>query len=105
MQSRPKVTECGLFAENECSYLNATQDGIGIIEVKCPKSYENLTPEGSITSGKFKLWFLNKEKEVIANKRNNFFFSRFSTRCTLRDENIVYLSFVPERVKNTQKLM
>lgn len=73
------MTECGLFVDIDCPYLGATpdgliEDGMGIVEVKGPKSCENLTPEESITSGKFRFWTLDKEKKAIVNKRNAYFF-------------------------------
>lgn len=74
-----KITKCGLFVDRENPYLGATPDGLidsdGIVEVKCPSSAENLTPEEAIKSKKITFWMLNKSGEINGiNKKHNWYF-------------------------------
>lgn len=52
-----RVKKCGLFIDKDVPYLGATPDGLigtqGIIEVKCPASCKNLTPDEAILKRKF----------------------------------------------------
>ncbi|XP_076280094.1 uncharacterized protein LOC143208964 [Lasioglossum baleicum] len=47
-----KIEDCGLFIDASLRYLGASPDGLigddGIVEVKCPKTAENLTPEEAL---------------------------------------------------------
>jgi len=51
-----KIIKCGIFVDSENPYLGATPDGLigndGIVEVKCPSSAEQLTPEEGIIQKK-----------------------------------------------------
>ncbi|XP_076289824.1 uncharacterized protein LOC143213653 [Lasioglossum baleicum] len=48
------ITECGLFIDASIPYLGASPDGVidddGIVEIKCPYTAENVTPEEAIQS-------------------------------------------------------
>lgn len=54
------IQPCGLFIDKNNSYLAATPDGLidddGIVEIKCPYSARNLTPEQAITEKKIIFW-------------------------------------------------
>ncbi|KAG8184902.1 hypothetical protein JTE90_017757 [Oedothorax gibbosus] len=51
------IRPCGLFVDKSMPFLGATPDGLtgtyGIVEVKCPPSCENLTPEDAVSTKKF----------------------------------------------------
>ncbi|XP_076398186.1 uncharacterized protein LOC143266627 [Megachile rotundata] len=46
------IKECGIFIDRSHSFIGASPDGIidkeGIVEIKCPKTAENLLPEEAI---------------------------------------------------------
>lgn len=73
------IKKCGIFVDKEYPYLGATPDGIinsdGIVEVKCPASAENLTPDEGILQKKITFWTLKKSGEIgDINKKHNWYF-------------------------------
>ncbi|XP_054257576.1 uncharacterized protein LOC129005927 [Macrosteles quadrilineatus] len=74
------VSKCGLFVDKDIPYLGATPDGLVgddcIVEVKCPASCSELTPEEGILRRKFTFWDVSRNKtEVEAiNKKHNYFY-------------------------------
>ncbi|KAL4085314.1 hypothetical protein QTP88_027173 [Uroleucon formosanum] len=64
-----KISECGLFIDAKIPFLGATPDGLigndTLVEIKCPLSAANLTPEEGIRQRKITLWKINKNKEII----------------------------------------
>ncbi|XP_054005272.1 uncharacterized protein LOC128890641 [Hylaeus anthracinus] len=51
-----EIKKCGLFIDASIPYLGASPDSVigedGIVEIKCPKSAEDVTPEEAITTKK-----------------------------------------------------
>lgn len=75
------IQPCGLIVDKQLPFLAATPDGSigddGIVEVKCPASCCELTPEEAILSRKVTFWKFNrKTKEIIdtVNKKHVFYF-------------------------------
>ena len=74
------IQRCGLFIDEDLPFLGATPDGLigedGVLEVKCPASAKELTPEEAILKGKVRFWSVNKEKDEIigVNKNHDFYF-------------------------------
>lgn len=60
-----EILPCGLFISGSASFLAATPDGLigekGIIEIKCPFSAKNITPEEGIINRKISFWKKNGE--------------------------------------------
>lgn len=74
-----QVNPSGLFINPNVPYLGATPDGLidddGIVEIKCPSSCSNLTPEDAIKSKKIIfLKFDIKTNTIDINKRHKYFF-------------------------------
>lgn len=67
-----KIAECGLFIDSE--YCGATPDGVvgdkGIVEVKCPYSVRDLTPEEGIELKKITVWKKVAESQYELNKKH-----------------------------------
>ena len=63
-----KISECGLFIDTKNYFLGATPDGLigkdTLVEIKCPLSAANITPEEGIRLRKITLWKINKNKEI-----------------------------------------
>lgn len=70
------IEECGLFIDNEFSFLGATPDGkcnIGIVEVKCPSSAYNLDPEEAVKQKKIDFW-VYRSNAFIVNKKSKWYY-------------------------------
>lgn len=72
------IQECGLFIDDEFSFLGATPDGkceLGIVEVKCPSSAYNLKldPEEAIKQKKIDFWVYRSDAFTV-NKKSKWFY-------------------------------
>ncbi|KAJ8913309.1 hypothetical protein NQ315_010977 [Exocentrus adspersus] len=67
------ITPCGMFVHPVYHFLAATPDGLlgseGLVEIKCPSSASDLTPESAIHQRKITFW--NKEGQI--NKNHNYY--------------------------------
>jgi hypothetical protein len=73
------VKPCGLFIDAKHPFLAATPDGLiddnGIVEIKCPSSCSELTPEEAIISRRVTFWSTNKQtNNFMVNKKHAYFF-------------------------------
>lgn len=74
------VQPCGLFIDEDFDFLAATPDGLlndnGIIEIKCPASCSQMTPEDAIFSRKFTFWKTdNTKKQILGiNTKHKYFY-------------------------------
>lgn len=75
-----KVVPCGIFIDELDPFLAATPDGIilnedGLIELKCPYSCRNISPENAIQSQKLKFWRFDKSKNsFVVNKKHPYYY-------------------------------
>lgn len=75
-----KVKPCGLFIDEDLPFLAASPDGLleddGLLEIKCPSSCSNLTPEEGIESRKITFWSIDrKDKKITSiNKKHIYFY-------------------------------
>lgn len=73
-----KIAECGIFIDHEHQYLGATPDGLvgdrGILEIKCPYSARDLTPEEGINTKKISIWKKNKDGVYEINKIHKWYY-------------------------------
>jgi len=74
-----KVKPCGLFIDSEHFFLGATPDGLidddGIVEIKCPFSAAEVTPEEGILTKKITFWQLQKDGTIgDYKKKHNYHF-------------------------------
>lgn len=74
------VQPCGLFIDDEFNFLGATPDGLlndnGIVEIKCPASCSEMTPDDAIFSRKFTFWKIDNTKKQIlgVNTKHKYYF-------------------------------
>ncbi|GFQ76269.1 yqaJ domain-containing protein [Trichonephila clavata] len=71
-----KIRPCGLFIHPKLQYLAATPDRLvdyGIVEVKCPTSCQDITPDEAISLKKFLFWKIYKFVQIQINKNRNYF--------------------------------
>lgn len=62
------IRDCGLFIDDEYFFLGGTPDGLvgdnGLVEIKCPYSAMNMTPEEGILNKKIDFWNINKDGSI-----------------------------------------
>lgn len=73
------IRPCGLFVDPKYPYLGATPDGVigsdGIVEVKCPSSAKDLSPDDAIQARKVTFWNLTRQKSVgVVNKKHYYYY-------------------------------
>ncbi|XP_055947100.1 uncharacterized protein LOC129980744, partial [Argiope bruennichi] len=70
-----KIQCCSLFVNTDFAYIATSPDGLigddGIVEVKCPASCKNISPDEAI---KFPFWKLNKDGKTTVNKNHKYYF-------------------------------
>ena len=74
-----KVQSCGLFINTELPYLGATPDGLidedGLVEIKCPSSCAEMTPEDCIKAKKFSFFIFKPDtKSIEINKKHKYYY-------------------------------
>jgi len=73
-----KIYESGLFIDKENYFLGATPDGLigsdTLVELKCPFSAANLTPEDGIRQRKITFWKINKSKDIFEINTNHKYY-------------------------------
>lgn len=73
------VRPSGLIIDEELPFLAASPDGLidntGIVEIKCPSSCSDITPDEAISSRKVTFWSKNKQSnKLILNKKHIYFY-------------------------------
>jgi len=91
LKSKNFVRECGLFISSENPLLAASPDGLifdgesyGVLELKCPYSIRNISPQ----EGFKKLSFTDKDLDV-----HTIISTKYNYKCMLRDINGVTLLY------------
>ncbi|GFR11119.1 yqaJ domain-containing protein [Trichonephila clavata] len=72
-----KIRPCGLFIHPKLQYLAATPDGLvddGIVEVKCPASCQDITPNQAISLKKFLFWKIDRFGQIHVNTNHDYFY-------------------------------
>lgn len=71
-----KIEPAGLFIHIKLNYLAASPDGLigkdAIIEIKCPQSIKEYSPEEAVNNKKLKYMIYNNEKLIL--KKNNCYY-------------------------------
>lgn len=104
-----KVKPCGLFIDSEHFFLGATPDGLidddGIVEIKCPFSAAEVTPEEGILTKKITFWQLQKDGTIGDYKKKNIIIIfKFKGNYMLQKENIAYFAYGPKKDSKLKKL-
>ncbi|KAJ8726738.1 hypothetical protein PYW08_015135 [Mythimna loreyi] len=73
-----KIMQCGLFIDEEISFLGASPDGkceLGIVEIKCPSSAYGMDPEEAIKQKKIDFWkYAPNSSQLLVNTKNKWYF-------------------------------
>ncbi|GBL82214.1 hypothetical protein AVEN_18860-1 [Araneus ventricosus] len=91
-----KIKSSGLFLDENLPFLAVTPDVLidddGTLDIKCPSSCSDLSPEESILKRKITSWII--DKKIIKLKvltLNTYITSKFRVNYTFPKENIAYL--------------
>ncbi|XP_076665658.1 uncharacterized protein LOC143367585 [Andrena cerasifolii] len=72
------IAECGFFIDTCIAFLGASPDGIigqeGILEIKCPKSAENFTPEEAIEQVPAVRRMFTRNAGISISKTHHYFY-------------------------------
>ena len=72
------IAECGIFIDSCIPFLGASPDGIigeeGIVEIKCPKSAENFSPEEAIENVPAVRRMFARKTGISMNKAHHYFY-------------------------------
>lgn len=73
------IRNCGIFIDEEYFFLGGTPDGLigddGLVEIRCPYSAMNMTPEEGILNKKIDFWTINKDGTIgNIKKRHKYHF-------------------------------
>ncbi|GBO41368.1 hypothetical protein AVEN_132411-1 [Araneus ventricosus] len=103
-----KVRRCGLFVNPNIRYLAASPDGLidddGIVEVKCPASCKDLTPDEAIRMKKFPFWKLDKDGNTIVNKNHKYYF-QVQGQLHITQKNYCLFSMWTEKGQKIEKII
>ncbi|KAL4127211.1 hypothetical protein QTP88_011402 [Uroleucon formosanum] len=103
-----KITECGLFIHPEYFYLGATPDGLigndGILEIKCPSSSENMTPNEGIKNGKITFWKKDKEGVATEINKNHKYYAQIQGQLYITQREYCIIAFWTKKGLKTEKL-
>lgn len=70
-----EIMDCGLFINEFKYFLVATPDGLikndGLVEIKCPQSAADMTPEEGIIKKKINCWKTSKDGSILELKKNH----------------------------------
>ncbi|XP_076237868.1 uncharacterized protein LOC143181370 [Calliopsis andreniformis] len=73
-----QIEECGLFIDASIPFLGASPDGVfdeeGIVEIKCPKTAENLSPEEAIKTVATVWRIFQDEMGTAMNKNHHYYY-------------------------------
>lgn len=100
-----QVEPCGLMVDSKLPFLAATADGLigedGILEIKCPASCNNLTPEEAILSRKVKFWNVDKKTNSISdiNKHHVYYFEIQGQLHISRRKYCLFVLWTPKGLK------
>ena len=85
------------------SYLGATPDGIideyGIVEIKCPSSCQQLSPEEAIISRTFNFWTLRNKLIFPINNKHKYYFQVHSQLHLAKRNYCFFVLWTPKCVK------
>lgn len=73
------IQKCGIFIDKEHCFLGGSPDGLvndnATVEIKCPSSAQDLTPEDAIKKRKCTFWKVHKNGEIgDINQNHNFYY-------------------------------
>jgi len=91
-QYSKKIEPAGLFIHRTLYYLAASPDGLigkdSIIEIKCPQSIKEYTPEEAVHNKKLKYLIFNNGKLIL--KKNNCYYYQVQGQLNITQRTLCY---------------
>ncbi|XP_054285453.1 uncharacterized protein LOC129001999 [Macrosteles quadrilineatus] len=101
------IQPCGLFIHPQKMFLGATPDGLlgadGLVEIKCPSSAKNMTPDEAIISRKVTFWKSQDGKIGDINRTHNYYYQVQGQLGVTGREFCVFALWTPKGLK-TEKI-
>lgn len=103
------IHNCGLFIDVEHYFLGATPDGLldddGLVEIKCPCSASNMTPEEGILSKKIDFWSINKDGTIGNIKKKHKYHYQVQGQMKIANKKYcIFAVWTPKGIK-TEKIL
>ncbi|XP_071652583.1 uncharacterized protein [Temnothorax longispinosus] len=100
---KKQIKPCGLFIDGENPFLGASPDGLidedGLVEIKCPKSAENLTAEEAIETSASLRNIFDKNNRDNMNKNHRFFYQVQGQLNITQREYCIFAVWTPKSMK------
>lgn len=99
------IRPCGLFIDSAIAFLGATPDALigedGLVEVKCPQSCKDLSPEEGIKLKKITFWEFNKVTgEIGGIKKSHVFYYQIQGQLHItKRKYCLFVVWTPKGVK------
>lgn len=98
------VQKCGIFIDSEYPFLGGSPDGlvseIATVEIKCPSSAKDLTPEDAIKTRKCTFWTVEKNGEIGDINRNHNFYYQIQGQLRVTRRQFCYFTlWTPKGIK------
>lgn len=99
------INKSGLFIDREHPFLGASPDGLvgteKTVEIKCPSSARDMTPDEAIRKRKCTFWSVNKEGEIgEINKKHNFFYQIQGQLQVTKRQTCIFALWTPHGLKS-----
>ncbi|KAM0724668.1 hypothetical protein ACS0PU_009052 [Formica fusca] len=103
MKLNKEIKPCGLFIDNENSFLGASPDGLieenGLVEIKCPLSAEHLTAEEAIKTLPFLKGIFDKKDPHKMNRNHRYFYQVQGQLNITEREYCIFAVWTPKSIK------
>lgn len=101
-----KITKCGLFIDRNNPFLGASPDGLvkddSIVEIKCPSSARELSPDDAVKKRKCTFWTVTKEGEIGDIQTNhNFYYQVQGQLQVTKRKYCIFALWTPKGLKTT----
>lgn len=98
------IRDCGIFIDAEHFFLGATPDGLldndGLVEIKCPYSAANMTPDEGILNKKIDFWSINKDGSIGSFKKKHKYHYQVQGQMKIAQKNFcVFAVWTPKGIK------
>lgn len=98
------IKKCGLFIDRDHPYLGASPDGLvednATVEIKCPSSAKDMTPDEAIQKRKCTFWTVSKDGTIgEISKKHNFYYQVQGQLQVTKRETCIFTLWTPKGIK------
>lgn len=96
--TKMKIVPCGLFIDKKLNFLAASPDGLvddGIIEIKCPSSIKNITPQEAAHTKSIKYLIVDKRGNIKLKRTCQYFYQVQGQLHITQRQNCYFIVWTP----------